>query len=1112
MELNRFKVSHACLFAGVLALTQGLSSCSDYDNGYTEKGIAYKEQFVDMFGTPDPNHTWNMASQVCVQATINLEGTYTVKVYTANPRYADANAYLLGQFEGVEGGGTRSFMCDIPANVTVPYVGLIDKDGNRLISPAELTDGVAKVEFGVAETRTVFASSNNGITVSATKQKVFTKDEVLHPTETLPEFGNNTGKVSQNFEYVSSGSFTFYPIYSITSNKGSTKNGERIGIYTYDANGNVIKDGDEPRITWIWQSDPYWLDARQTGTSTWDQLYAFNLHGTDHVEGAKYWYDDGAKTFINTYDAIRTQGITVSIPVGTRFGIVIDTEQGNYYSNSDYNKDEGAPIAVNSTTPDGVNDTYAATFYSDGMLYLAFEDWNYGLSGHDNDFNDVVFAFDNEFSLPSVIDKDVADIPMTYIVACEDLGGTFDWDFNDVVFAIEHVSGLTTARLKLLAAGGTLPVQIEYKKTENSQPVVIEFKDANGNLKADLHEAFGVDLRTPVNVNAGYSADPLYSEYFNVGDINSFSVSTHADRFQIHVTYEDGSEAMQIHIPNKADTEHKEPQAFLVADPNWKWPDELQCITIPYEDFTTWVSDHLKGERKNWCLSIWGETEAYNAISKPAGATDVIDLLYSQNSSNYTWDSPNNSLKDYSTLRGKLANNQVLYIIDCAQMPSNYNYYDLGIVTSAHATIEFFKPKATTGEEFEPIETMPNGEIVPGKRTSFMFDSQVLNQLKALNANGRNGYVLITFDGNYSSKNPVDDIDYIYWYGHDEIALVDAGFAIIGAGSDNDYLTLTFEANDRDARTFQWTSFSEGAVQCSSSDGNVVTVDNSGRVTPVKPGRAYIRVTQQADVTYKSTTTYVIVDVKGYNADATIDPSSLFFDTNSASTMTITYETLNTEVAPTVESSNTDVVTVSSPSNQGVQSNGKTRYAITVTRHNSGTARVKVSQPTTTSYWPSEVSIPVSVDVPGTQNEFGTQVSFSNQTGNFHNYWVSDGDACKWWSIPISEIHNAVSNRNNGLEIVMDFRGTYGLGTFYVGSTYKGSQWTLKASHSQEFSTEHCSFSSDRILVISITKDEWENTFGYKVNEQGQLTDGGNTNFYFGGDACSPVAVYVRKH
>lgn len=41
-----------------------ITSCSDYDNGYTEKTIRYERAFYDAFGQIDPNQDWNLVKQL----------------------------------------------------------------------------------------------------------------------------------------------------------------------------------------------------------------------------------------------------------------------------------------------------------------------------------------------------------------------------------------------------------------------------------------------------------------------------------------------------------------------------------------------------------------------------------------------------------------------------------------------------------------------------------------------------------------------------------------------------------------------------------------------------------------------------------------------------------------------------------------------------------------------------------------------------------------------------------------------------------------------------------------------------------------------------------------
>ncbi|MDO4737390.1 MAG: DUF4114 domain-containing protein [Bacteroidales bacterium] len=792
------------VLSGALALAFGMNSCSDYDNGYTSKDIAYKEQFYNMFGNADPNHTWNMAQSRSLDVTINSEGTYTVKVWTANPRLGESNAFLLGQYDRVPGGATSSFACDMPQDVKTAYVGIIDENGDRIILPSEVKDGKVSVEFGALGTRTAFSGSSGSITYTAIDKsngKEFQKGDMDAPLNTLPEQQQNIGKVSQDFEYVSTGEFTIYPMYSVTGNAGSDGKGERLGIYLVDGDGNK---GD---VVWIWQSTVN--DSGTTGTATWFDGYNssegkwetdFFGFSTDRkqtlqIDNPKVVW--GGNNFVDPYTAIRAEGVTVNIPVGTRFGMVLDASGGGpYYSNSAYNQDQGWPFPGTKTDTDGVNDVYAATFEYQGRLYLAFEDWNYGSEWHDCDFNDVVFVMPETTKKPIVIDKDTKDVSMSYIVACEDLGGTFDWDFNDVVYAIEHVSGQTTAKLKLLAAGGTLPVKISYNDN------VIRF-----NGKEDLHEAFGVDQKTPVNVG-GYSASPVYSEEFTVG-ADAFSMSTHASAFKIHVEYPDGSLGAQIGVPDR--NAGQEPQAFLVADPNWQWPNEKVSITSVYPQFTEWVANL----NTNWCGSVWGD----EGNGTPTTG-NVIDV------------------KGYLTYNGNVAT----FPLNADQMKT-YTSYQIVLQTSANATVKFFD---ASGNEIQ----MTDGNVQAGQQSTFTLSGEALNALKG-------GKMTITFSDGQAAQGCVTKLDWV-----EGTELASGNQEKTKPTFEVSPTSLTFEPEDWAQRHITCTTNSTGAVTYKSMNTGVATIDGNGNVTPVAGGKTYLVANLSETDAYHSATAYITVEVK----------------------------------------------------------------------------------------------------------------------------------------------------------------------------------------------------------------------------------------------------------
>lgn len=803
------KTKNLFILSSLLVLVLGISSCSDFDNGYTSKDIAYKEQFYNMFGNADPNHTWNMAQSRSLDVTINSEGTYTVKVWTANPRLGESNAFLLGQYDRVPGGATSSFACDMPQDVKTAYVGIIDENGDRIILPSEVKDGKVSVEFGALGTRTAFSGSSGSITYTAIDKsngKEFQKGDMDAPLNTLPEQQQNIGKVSQDFEYVSTGEFTIYPMYSVTGNAGSDGKGERLGIYLVDGNGNK---GD---VVWIWQSTVN--DGGTTGTATWFDGYNSNTGQwktgffgfctdrtlTLQIDNPKVVW--GGNNFVDPYTAIRAEGVTVNIPEGTRFGMVLDASGGGpYYSNSAYNQDQGWPFPGTQTGTDGVKDVYAATFEYQGRLYLAFEDWNYGNDWHDCDFNDVVFVMPETTKKPIVIDKDTKDVSMSYIVACEDLGGTFDWDFNDVVYAIEHVSGQTTAKLKLLAAGGTLPVNISYNDS------VIRFNGKNG-LCEDLHEAFGVDQKTPVNVG-GYSASPVYSEEFKVG-ADAFSMSTHASAFKIHVEYPDGSQGAQIGVPDRS--AGQEPQAFLVADPNWQWPNEKVSITSMYDQFIEWVANL----NTNWCGSVWGDEG--NGTPTTGNVIDVLLAL------------------EYS-------GNEATFPLNANQM-NTYTSYQIVLETSADATVKFFDKDSTEIQ-------MTDGNVQAGQQSTFTLSGEALNALK-------DGRMTITFPEGLAAKDCVTKLDWVE--GTEKVG--DTPQEKTKPTFEVSPTSLTFEPEDWAPRHITCTTNSTGAVTYKSMNIEVATIDGNGNVTPVAGGKTYLVANLSETDEYHSATAYITVEVK----------------------------------------------------------------------------------------------------------------------------------------------------------------------------------------------------------------------------------------------------------
>ncbi|WP_455674894.1 hypothetical protein [Phocaeicola sp.] len=514
---------YAMALTGVLA-----TSCSNrdnlYDSDYANK--QYEANWESAIGTIDPNQTWNTAASRSVDISVDY-GTneaYTIKVYTSDPRNTTVDSYLLAEYT-VQDGSSKTIQFDAPSVLGTVYVACVDAEGNRIVQSATVNEEMT-VDFSLGATSRADEGSVAGM-------KEFFKEDCEEFLDIIPEGKNNKGKVAQDFKYKSVGKFTVYPMYSVTAGKN------KLGLYYYE--------GGEKKEKYIW-------DASNSGI----EAYKNDEWSSYTISGNSPWKDKGITK-------LRAKGIVVDLPLDTDFGFYIETEDGTkYYSDSSLN---------------GGKSSLAATFYVGKDLYLGFEDWDHPTS--DFDFNDVVCYLAPTH--PIIIDKDpVKDKKMQYRIAYEDLGGTNDFDFNDVVLGIEYVSGQSEATVKLLAAGGILPVSVSY-----DGKVVFE----------EVHAAFGVSTATMINT--GYAkAEPVSATISVNKDV--FSMVYQASKFTIAVTRE-GAAVTEISVP---DQKGEAPQAFVVADPNWEWPAETELITAKYEGFAKWASN-LKEDM--WYSSTWGD-------------------------------------------------------------------------------------------------------------------------------------------------------------------------------------------------------------------------------------------------------------------------------------------------------------------------------------------------------------------------------------------------------------------------------------------------------------------------------------------------------------------------
>lgn len=349
------------------------------------------------------------------------------------------------------------------------------------------------------------------------------------------------------------------------------------------------------------------------------------------------------------------QGIRVDIPAGTKFGMYIKKiDSGKDYTiYSEGTKNEKNPGLVGNNGE--YSSHYASTFYVGDKMFIGFEDWP-GSTGGDYDLNDLVLAFSG--AKPTIINEDPT--ATVWLVACEDLGGSFDIDYNDVVFSVEHISGKPKAKLTPLAAGGTLASYIYFQDPWDSK---------RDKCFGEIHQLFGATKVNSgefsiINAKSRYekTAAPIEFDvaedwtmaYYATGD-GSGSAYTRNDNdvnmggFEIR-TLTSGSDApytldinsgafsgaskIQPSVRNEGEnvpyilcipysyTRYNYPEAGKKADYVWAWPVEYMTICDengagPYPDFAGWVQDHTKN------------TDWYKNKNNDQSSATVEDLILS---------------------------------------------------------------------------------------------------------------------------------------------------------------------------------------------------------------------------------------------------------------------------------------------------------------------------------------------------------------------------------------------------------------------------------------------------------------------------------------------------
>lgn len=214
----------------------------------------------------------------------------------------------------------------------------------------------------------------------------------------------------------------------------------------------------------------------------------------------------------------------------------------------------------------------------------------FGDDSGDEDLNDFVFWYDGEVKedeKPKInITTEETFTGNSWLFACEDLGGTFDYDFNDVVWEVaQQIKEITTTqdgqdpvttyeygdvKVRLLAAGGIMAFTLNF----------------DGNKICTKEEAFGTGKNSVVMIQ------PTPSEWYTIVENPGaeWSVVDNKAKFSVVVVGNDGESHLITAPQSGAPYEGSAgaPEILLVPG-DWAWPTELTCIKEAYLGFADWA-------------------------------------------------------------------------------------------------------------------------------------------------------------------------------------------------------------------------------------------------------------------------------------------------------------------------------------------------------------------------------------------------------------------------------------------------------------------------------------------------------------------------------------------
>ncbi len=541
MEFSNLRLTTWMLLSSTLLIT---GCASDLVDTGLDRNEEYNREFIKAFGVPSTSHNWSSAQKTSL--TVKSTREEAIKVLYES----EGQLFLAGDLTISSGSQQVPFI--IPNGVTTLKVEAngtqYDVNVGTTLDLDNTTPSRAfatSVEYGKTtgwKWKIEYATDENTQKENYIR---FTRDDLAKVFfDAFPLGQKNFGKgmsyrgdvYAKNKVNPNSLSYYIYPIF------WSNKNG------TYPA--NEFQLGYYSRSGSVWFDDPTKPnDINTTGTHCSPMCFsvtdASNYNNATPFYSTQQYTDDQIKSMQQAYTldgnniTVQTQGIKITgiLTPSLKFGESDitsanphDTEfnlwknrywnlpldkmsyayKGMVYympsktsvnfkvwrkqSNGEYVWEErsrpGFFIGFSAPPKENIKDSYS---YGDDKTICDFCDAVYFVAGEDEN-TEIGYTYSGGSSSTD---------PSPFIIAAEDLGGSYDWDFNDAVFQVTCVTRNSSSiansayksdyypinseyrgvslpyvyqiEVKPLAAGGTMPIYIAYhgKLSQTDEDIAI---------------------------------------------------------------------------------------------------------------------------------------------------------------------------------------------------------------------------------------------------------------------------------------------------------------------------------------------------------------------------------------------------------------------------------------------------------------------------------------------------------------------------------------------------------------------------------------------------------------------------------------------------------------